>query len=69
MSDARLAGVLAYRERVAFEMNPHVPGGPEVAARCLVMDWPQEAREWHAGWRDTATADANAAELMRRAVS
>lgn len=66
MSDARLAGALAFREGIAFEMNPHVPGGPEVAERCRVMDWPLEAQEWHAGWRDAATAEANAAEMKRR---
>ena len=65
MSDARLAGSLAFREGVSFEMNPHVPGGPDVAERCRVMDWPTEAREWHGGWREAATLRADAASQGR----
>ena len=66
MSDARLAGALAFREGVSYEMNPHVPGGPKGAERCRVMAWPRGAQGWHAGWRDAATARANEAEKMRR---
>ena len=66
LNPACRAGVLAFRERIAFEMNPHVTGGPDVAAKCRLMDWNEDARLWHRGWSDTATADANAAEKMRR---
>lgn len=62
MSTAREQGRLAYAGRVAFEQNPFVPGGPEVAERCRLHDWPEEAREWHGGWTGEAILRANQAE-------
>ncbi len=57
----RAAGALAYRQGLAYESNPHVPGGPEVAQFCRLDEWPEAAREWHRGWSGEATQRANAA--------
>ena len=67
MCDPREAGRLAFAQRVNYEMNPHVPGGLDVAARCRLMDWPADAREWHRGWSEAATRSADAAEAERLA--
>lgn len=61
----REEGALAFAEGVAYEANPHVPGGAEVAQYCRLNDWPEEAREWHRGWSAEARrrADHEAARL------
>ena len=63
MSD-HAAGALAYREGIAYEANPHVPGGPAVAQYCRLSEWPEPARQWHRGW--SAEARRLAAEAERR---
>lgn len=61
------AGALAYREGIAFEANPHVPGGPAVAQYCRLSEWPEAARQWHRGWRSEASRLAAEAEARRLA--
>ena len=55
-------GAAACRAGVCYDMNPHVPGGPAVAERCRVRDWPHEAQAWHQGWKTEATERAAALE-------
>lgn len=61
MSEAFEAGALAFRLGHAYEGNPHVPGGPEVAQYCRLNDWPEEARQWHRGWSGACRQAADAA--------
>lgn len=61
-SDAYKAGVAAYRERLAFEANPHASGGPDEVARCRVREWPEVAQQWHRGWVGEATRQAEEAD-------
>ncbi len=57
----REQGAAAFRDGVAYEANPYVPGGPAVAELCRLHDWPEEAQEWHRGWSGEARSRADAA--------
>lgn len=64
MSNARQLGAIAYRERKAFESNPYL-NDPDLAAKCLKHEWPENAREWHEGWSEEATKCADIASGVR----
>jgi hypothetical protein len=65
----RAAGALAFRDGIAYEANPHVPGGPAVAQFCRLEEWPEAAREWHRGWSGEARRQADAAGVVSKEVA
>jgi hypothetical protein len=51
--------------RIHFEANPFL-NDHDRASRCLTHTWPENAREWHRGWSEAATALADRLQRGRK---